>query len=196
MKSLRYFYKITSPTNRSYVGQTVNITKRLASYRRLSCKNQPRLYRSLKFHTFARHTVTVLWVGEYDQTDANEIEEHYIKIHKAHRTKGGLNCSTGGSPALRPSSDFKTAVAKGVSRYFRKMELKGTLDAYKASQKEKIRHKMVPVKQLDMDGNLIAVHESMCAAVRASGCNSRKIYDVLTGRERRKSTGGFKWAYA
>lgn len=195
MKSLRYFYKITSPTNRSYVGQTVNITKRLASYRRLSCKNQPRLYRSLKFHTFARHTVAVLHVGEYDQTDANEIEEHYIKIHKAHRSKGGLNCRTGGSPALRPSADFKTAVSKGVSRYFRKMELKGTLEDYKAKQREGIRKLMRSVIQLTLDGEEVQRFESVTSAANHVGTTVSKIGDAIKGRGR-KSTRGFKWAYA
>lgn len=40
-------YKITSPNNRIYIGQSRNIKRRLYRYSRLECKEQPILYRSL-----------------------------------------------------------------------------------------------------------------------------------------------------
>ena len=41
-------YKITSPTARVYIGKSINIFKRFESYRFVSCKNQPILFRSIK----------------------------------------------------------------------------------------------------------------------------------------------------
>jgi group I intron endonuclease len=40
-------YKITSPSNRTYIGQSINIEKRWNKYKRLDCKVQIKLYRSL-----------------------------------------------------------------------------------------------------------------------------------------------------
>jgi group I intron endonuclease len=44
-----YIYKLTSPSNKCYVGQTVNINKRFSEYKTFHhCKNQPKLFNSLK----------------------------------------------------------------------------------------------------------------------------------------------------
>ena len=41
-------YKIISSSNKVYIGQSTNIEKRFEIYYKLKCKNQPRLYYSLK----------------------------------------------------------------------------------------------------------------------------------------------------
>lgn len=39
-------YKITSPSNKVYIGQSINIKKRWINYKNLHCKRQPKLYNS------------------------------------------------------------------------------------------------------------------------------------------------------
>ena len=39
-------YKITSPSNKIYIGQTTNYKKRLGDYYNLNCINQIKLYNS------------------------------------------------------------------------------------------------------------------------------------------------------
>jgi hypothetical protein len=51
-----------------------------------------------------------------------------------------------------------------------------------------------PVKQLTMNGDLIAVHPSLKDAVRATGLSQGNISGVLSGK--RNHTGGFKWECA
>ena len=42
-------YKITSPTKKIYIGQSINIEYRIESYKKLiRCKKQIKLYNSLK----------------------------------------------------------------------------------------------------------------------------------------------------
>lgn len=49
-------YKITSPTGKIYIGQSVNIEKRWNSYyKNLSCKEQRIIYNSLKKHGFENY---------------------------------------------------------------------------------------------------------------------------------------------
>jgi hypothetical protein len=40
-------YKITSPTNKVYIGQSIKINERKRKYKKLDCKNQPKIYNSL-----------------------------------------------------------------------------------------------------------------------------------------------------
>lgn len=49
------------------------------------------------------------------------------------------------------------------------------------------------VKQLDLNGELIQVYNSMYEAGKKTGCNHRHISEVCSGK--RKTTGGYKWAY-
>jgi len=51
---------ITSPSNRLYVGSTINIRKRCISYRNLHCKTQYKLYNSLNKYGFDNHTFEII----------------------------------------------------------------------------------------------------------------------------------------
>lgn len=65
-------YKITSPTNKVYIGQSIDIDKRWGSYKRLSCKSQPRLYNSLLKYGVDQHKFEVLI--DFDR----EVSEEYL----------------------------------------------------------------------------------------------------------------------
>ena len=41
-------YKVTSPTNKVYIGQTINLSRRESEYKKIQCKAQPKLFYSLK----------------------------------------------------------------------------------------------------------------------------------------------------
>ena len=41
-------YKITSPSNKIYIGKSNNINRRFKEYIKLRCKQQPKLYNSFK----------------------------------------------------------------------------------------------------------------------------------------------------
>ena len=55
-----YIYKITSPTNKIYVGQTVDLIRRKSNYKRLNCKSQKKLYNSLKKYGWENHTFDII----------------------------------------------------------------------------------------------------------------------------------------
>jgi predicted GIY-YIG superfamily endonuclease len=44
-------YKITSPTNKVYIGQSLDIEKRFVNYKGLFCKQQTKLYNCLNYLT-------------------------------------------------------------------------------------------------------------------------------------------------
>lgn len=85
-----WVYKITSPTKRVYVGSTVNIRKRWSSYKRLDCRNQKRLYNSLKKYTAEKHTFDI--ICECTTFDVLKKEAYYGTLYNS-LGKHGLNSS-------------------------------------------------------------------------------------------------------
>ena len=83
-------YKITSPSGKVYIGQSNNIRKRKANYKRtVHCKGQVRLYNSLCKHGFDNHEFTVL---EYcDVSQLNTRERHWQDFFDVIGLNG-LNC--------------------------------------------------------------------------------------------------------
>lgn len=81
-------YKITSPSGRVYIGQSINIERRFYNYRRLECKEQPILLRSLKKYGVDNHTFEVLI--ECEPSQLNDLERYYQDLYNV--IESGLNC--------------------------------------------------------------------------------------------------------
>ena len=65
-------YKITSPENYIYIGESKNIEKRFKSYRSLNCKKQYKLFRSLKEYGVSEHTFEILEECEFENLKCRE----------------------------------------------------------------------------------------------------------------------------
>ena len=78
-------YILISPTSKVYVGQSRNIEKRKTFYKQGNCKNQTRLYHSLKKHGWSKHTFLVVHElpAGVDQKILDEHEKFYIKSYRA-----------------------------------------------------------------------------------------------------------------
>jgi group I intron endonuclease len=81
-------YKITSPSNKVYIGQGVNIERRFKEYKRLDCKGQTILYNSLKKHGAENHTFEI--IEECNVEDLNCRERFWQDEFDV--LNGGLNC--------------------------------------------------------------------------------------------------------
>lgn len=82
-------YKITSPSNKVYVGQGVNIELRFKRYKRLACKNQRRLYNSFLKYGYTNHKFEIIELCE--EKDLNLIERKWQDFYNVLSEKG-LNC--------------------------------------------------------------------------------------------------------
>lgn len=92
-------YKITSPSGRVYIGQSVRIPHRFRSYKRMECRNQTKLYRSFLKYGVVNHKFEVLEQCEIHQLDDKEIF-YSLKYNSIHYKKG-LNvreCGDGKKP--------------------------------------------------------------------------------------------------
>lgn len=81
-------YKITSPSGRIYIGQSINVIERFKSYKRLETISQTRLHRSFLKHGVENHVFEI--IEECTIKLLNERErfwqDHFDVLN------GGLNC--------------------------------------------------------------------------------------------------------
>lgn len=81
-------YKITSPSNNIYIGQSVNIEKRFKRYKSLDCVKQIKLYRSFLKHGIENHKFEI--VKECNEDKLNILEREYQEFYNS--VNFGLNC--------------------------------------------------------------------------------------------------------
>lgn len=81
-------YRITSPTGKTYIGQSVEIERRWERYGKLLCKNQPRLYNSLQKYGVSQHIFEV--VEECSVEELNTKERYWQDFYNV--LTEGLNC--------------------------------------------------------------------------------------------------------
>lgn len=84
-------YKITSPTNRVYIGQSVDILHRFKTYKRMYSKNQhqTKLHRSFLKHGVINHSFEILEICNLDELNIKE--RYYQELYDV--LNGGLNCN-------------------------------------------------------------------------------------------------------
>ncbi len=94
-------YKITSPSNKVYIGQSVDIFERWKSYlKNNGSKNQPALHKSFKKHGVENHKFEII-----EECFINELNnrERYWQEYYDVLSENGLNC-------LLTKSDSKSGV--------------------------------------------------------------------------------------
>lgn len=82
-------YKIISPTNKIYIGQSNDIFNRIYHYEKLDCRKQRKLYNSLSKYGFNDHKFEIIELcGE---SDLNYWERYYQELYDVINPSKGLN---------------------------------------------------------------------------------------------------------
>jgi group I intron endonuclease len=114
MNKIIGIYKITSPNNNVYIGQSNNIHKRFYLYKKLRCKSQIKLYNSFLKYGQENHKFDILC--ECNTDELNNLEIKYIKEYNSFNSKNGLNLKSGGNSGGCLSDESKEKIrqkAKG-----------------------------------------------------------------------------------
>lgn len=94
-------YKITNPLGRVYIGATINLRKRLNSYRKGHSDSQRLIHRSIFKYGFENHSVDVIDVFYGDLSLANSKEIFWVRTYMSFYSRWpknkGLNLTMGGS---------------------------------------------------------------------------------------------------
>lgn len=88
-------YKITNPSNKVYIGQSIDVLGRQKRYSQNDCKKQIRLYNSINKYGWLRHKFEILC--QCDESELNNLEIYYIELYQSFNTKFGLNLRSGGA---------------------------------------------------------------------------------------------------
>src|SRR3990167_3469748 len=120
-------YKITSPTKKVYIGQSVNINRRKNYYKRGNCKNQIKLYYSIKKHKWEKHKFEI--IEQCQSEELNEREKYYVDLFQTFNSKYGLNLRDGGGSHGKMSHESveKAALANRGKKRTKEYKLKMSL---------------------------------------------------------------------
>lgn len=105
MKPICGIYKVTSPSGKIYIGQSLHIQARFDKYKKFNCKNQIKLYRSLLKYGFDKHTFEI--IQECEPEKLNESEKHFVDLFKTFNSEHGLNLKDGGGSKGKHSEETK-----------------------------------------------------------------------------------------
>lgn len=103
-------YKITNPKGKVYVGQSRNLIKRKNGYKNLRCKNQTKLYNSLKKYGWENHIFEI--IEECPLKLLNKKEIYYINEYNS--IEEGLNLRGGGVGGGSLSQETKDKISKAL----------------------------------------------------------------------------------
>jgi group I intron endonuclease len=102
-------YKITNPSDKIYIGCTIDFKRRLSEYRRLSIKGQVKIYNSLSKYGFDKHVFEV--IEECDDDALHEREIYWIKYFNC--IEEGLNIRLGNRTGSL-TEDTKAKISKAL----------------------------------------------------------------------------------
>lgn len=138
---------------------------------------------------------------ECDESELDAKEIQMIAEYNCADTKYGYNMSYGGQVEHRATEETRRKMSESkkgktfTEEHCKRIGLANTRRKLSAETRRKIAEKHgKPVIQMDMSGNVIAVHKSIKDAKIAVGLKSHNsIKNALTGKT--KQSAGFRWSY-
>jgi hypothetical protein len=171
-------YKITSPTNRVYIGQSNDIRRRLLTYfEPKGGSSQVRLKASFNKHGIDLHNLIIL--EECEESLLNERERSWQEYYNV-LSKSGLNCKM--TTTLDKSGKLSDETKKLIGS-----KTKGTTKTCQSTMKK--------VYQYTKDGTFLQEYVSLREAERQTGIHASSIGHSIKGRGYSKSAGGYLWSY-
>lgn len=182
-------YKITSPSKKIYIGQSIDIERRFETYKKLHCKKQPKLYRSFLKYGVEKHNFEVL--EECIKKELNLKEQYYQFLFNC-IGKSGLNCIITSSENISGnlSNETKEKISKslkGQKRPYMNMEYKKTKEWKEKMSKSMLgkKHSKVTKEKMSKSllGNKRGINKKMSdkEKLNLKNCFSKIILDTQTG---------------
>ena len=195
-------YKITNPKDKIYIGQTIDFERRIYQYKMLNCKEQPKLYNSLKKYGFENHKIELIYQCDIDSLTF--FERYYQEIYKTIEDNN-LNCFlvTTKDKTGKHTDETKSKISnalKGRKKSAAHMsKLPQNQKGYKAkprSESFKVNQSLNngrnrKVYQYEKDGTFVKEWFNISEAERRLG--HKNISYAALGKL--KTCGGFKWSY-
>jgi group I intron endonuclease len=196
-------YKITSPTNKIYIGQSINVENRIKTYKYIgNRKHQHKLNNSIKKYGLENHIFEIIEECSIEQL--NEREIYWIQYYES--VIKGLNLTYGGEGG-KQSEEVKIKKSKSMTGKIFSDETKKKMSESKKGHimytdewKEKMKNgawnsgtSSKPVLQYDLEGNFIKEWNSISKAANHINKSTSAISECC--KNKRKTAYGYKWKY-
>lgn len=215
-KTICGIYKIINPAGLIYIGQSIDLIRRIKRYNYYDCKNNRRLYESMIQFGCNNHKIKIIKKCKSNELD--KWEQFYIKKYNSLDEQYGFNLQSGGKVNFIASNETKrkhSENTKGENNpNYGKKHSKSTKEKIskahigrkipieirlKMGQSKKGTHMDVDhhaartIAQFDRSGNLINIHGSLSQAARSVNKSVSGIHSVC--KNRRPTCGGYIWRY-
>lgn len=204
-------YKITSPSERVYIGQSIDITRRFLQYSQSNADGQVLLKYSFNKYGIKNHIFEVIEECLHEELN---IRERYWQDYYDVLSKKGLNCvltETNELPKIL-SEEVKTKISNAMTGKIKTIETKNKISnsrknkVHSQETKDKIglarlgtkyntkKFCVQKINQFDLDDNFIKTWESYQELIREFPKNTHyNIWECL--RNKRKTSFNFKWKF-
>jgi group I intron endonuclease len=139
-------YKITSPTDKVYIGQSYLIEKRFYQYKKLYCKDQYRIYNSLKKHGPDNHDFSIVCEmnDNVHPVVITQMEQYFMDAYSAMGYE--LMNLKGAGPKGKASEETKKRMSEVGKLIKRKPYVRVYTDEQRKamSERAKLQHKLNP----------------------------------------------------
>lgn len=209
-----YIYCHTAPNGKRYIGQTcLNPERRWNNGHGYdNCTYMHRAIEKYGWDNFKHEILCVV----HTRKVANLFEQHYIAKYDTFNEEHGYNLTEGGAGVVgctwdeeRKRERSKRISGEGNPMYGRRHSeesLKKMSENRKGKYvspemrefrsnilREANRKRRTPIRQLDMDGNLVAIHDGFGELEKSTGFKHSDIIGVCQGK--RDCAYGFRWEY-
>ena len=191
MKKKSGIYMWTSPSGKSYIGQSVDLQKRKWAFLHFGDRyGGQKINRARK-----KYNHKSLWdykVLEYCDIDKlDERERYYIELYDT--INNGYNCESGGNENKIVSDETKQKQSEAMKGENNPFYGKHLTEEHKSKLSKTHDKRKIPVSQYTIEGVFIASYESIHEAQRLTNIDKNTISRCCRGIQ--KTAGGFKWTY-
>jgi group I intron endonuclease len=204
-------YKITSPTNKVYIGQSINIEQRWKKYKDWVNHNQPKISRSILKYGYDKHIFEIIEECNIEELDERELywKQYYINLlgwenilfcqlkdgkggFRSEETKRKMSISNMGrvfseeSKLKMKTSRNKRTISKETGQKISQSKKGIRIDSIFTPERNNKLKK--PIMQFNLEGELVAEYSSYVEARKITGI---KMTEALRGKT--KTAGGFIW---
>jgi group I intron endonuclease len=222
--SLPGIYKITSPTHKVYIGQSINLLSREKHYKNLAVKKQPKIYHSLQKYGWDSHTFEIIELCDINILNEREVY-HKLNTLKIFNDdwKMVLFCEIYDKGGGARSEETRRKMSESTKGYIQSEEtklkknkkLKGMIkpEGFGENVSNKLKGREVtwghklggrntprtvlrkPLIQMDKDGEIIKEWESVMEAEKVYGKDKYQDNIGACCRGVQKTAYGFIWKY-
>jgi group I intron endonuclease len=176
-------YKITSPSGRIYIGQSINIQERWYFHKLRNCKKLTKLNRSFNKYGINNHIFEV--IEECEECELNNRERHYQDLYDV--LNKGLNCILTNSTDRSGKLSEETKLKLSNSRKGKYLKENNPFYGRKHSIKtiEKIRNSQIGNKSWKFgkkESDETKLKKSISQS-RGKGSGAKRVIDMLTLKE-------------